>query len=108
MSLAYAYEKYQQAVQILATGAGTLQERLAYAAMILIRLRDEHLPEGNLRRIHNEIHEDLTWVEAKGSEGKIEATTHLLDDFEARAIAEHIFELFLKLREIDPLSKRFR
>jgi hypothetical protein len=92
-SVGYAYEKFMQAM-----------DSLEYAAGYLIRLRPEDLPDGELRRMFQGIHDDLTWVEAKGDEGRISATVRALNDEDAKAIANRIFTMFMRLRGIDPLS----
>ncbi len=104
MSISYAYEKLLVAVQILVTNRGELPSRLADAfSSSLIRVRPEDLPEGELRKALQTIREDLTWTEAKGDEGTLAATVALLDELEAKSIAERIFNLFLKVHELDDL-----
>ena len=104
MSISYAYEKLYVAMLILATNRGDLPSRLedAYASS-LIRLRPYDLPEGELRKAMQAITEDLVWAEAKGDEGTLAATVKLLDELEAKDIATRIFNLFLKVYELDDL-----
>jgi len=45
----YALEKLTAAVDALATGAGRVQERLGHAAIHLVRVRPEDIPDENLR-----------------------------------------------------------
>ena len=87
---------------ILITSDQDLPNRLADAyASHFIMLRPDDFPEGDLRKAMQTIKEDLTWVEAKGDEGKVAATAALLDELEAKDIAKRIFDLFLKLYELD-------
>jgi hypothetical protein len=53
----------------LATGVSSLQDRLADAALILIRLRPDDIPEGQLRRTFEGVMDDLSFAEAQGQEG---------------------------------------
>jgi hypothetical protein len=92
MTIEYAWEKLMQAVDSLATGTGRLQERLADAALFLIRLRPEDIPEGDLRRTFLGVMDDLTY--AQGEEGSIAASLKIKDDEDARAIAQRIVALF--------------
>ena len=103
MSISYTHEKLLVAATTLATGQGELQDRLrgAYNSA-LIRLRSDDLPEGAVRKAFEAIRDDLTWVESKGDEGATAATTNLLDELEAKSIAQRIFDLFLEVRDLDP------
>jgi hypothetical protein len=50
MAAEYALEKLMHAVDALATGAGPVQHRLGDAAIHLLTVRPEDIPEENLRR----------------------------------------------------------
>jgi hypothetical protein len=100
MSLGYAKEKLRDAVDSLATGAGRVQERLSYAAMVLIRLRPDDFPEGELRRTFIGVLDDLTFDQAIGEEGSIAATLNRTSDDDARAIARRILNLYFALSRL--------
>jgi hypothetical protein len=87
----YALEKLTDAVDALATGAGRVQERLGHAAIHLVRVRPEDIPDENLRRVFAGVMDDLSYAQAQGDdEGNIRATMRLTDDEDARAIARRI------------------
>jgi len=94
MAIDYAQEKLMQAIDTLATGTGTIQDRLGGAALYLIRLKPEDFPEGDLRKLFQGVKDDLTFEPAKGDEGTIAATLRITDDEDARAIAKRIVSLF--------------
>ena len=64
----YALEKLTDAVDALATGAGRVQERLGHAAIHLVRVRPEDIPDENLRRVFAGVMDDLSYAQAQ-SEG---------------------------------------
>jgi hypothetical protein len=95
MRLGYAKEKLTDAVYSLATGADRVQERLSHAAAdVLIRLRPDDFPEGELRRKFIGIWDDLTFDQPTANEGNIAATLNRTDDEDARAIARRILSLY--------------
>jgi hypothetical protein len=94
MTIEYAWEKLMQAVDSLATGTGRLQERLADAALFLIRLKPDDIPEGDLRRTFLGVMDDLTYTPPQGEEGSIAASLKITNDEDARAIAKRIVALF--------------
>lgn len=95
-TMGYVTEKFYEAVHTL-VGEGFLRDRLAGAALALIRLREEDIPEGELRTKIVGIIEDLTRVESTGDEGNIAATTTEMDDVEAHDLAERILSMFVEL-----------
>lgn len=107
MALDYVWEKLYTAVNILATGRGTIQERLGSAyADSLIRLR------GVEDQIPNEIREDferlgkqLTREEATADEGTITATMRTMGSDEASRHAETILHMFDTVAKMDPLNE---
>jgi hypothetical protein len=99
----YALEKLTDAVDALATGAGRVQERLGHAAIHLVRVRPEDIPDENLRRVFAGVMDDLSYAQAQGDdEGNIRATMRLTDDEDARAIARRIVDLY---HEVDGLLR---
>ena len=95
----YGRQKLWQAVDALATGTGTIQERLESAAMGLHGLRsfEDQLPV----ELHRELEatsQDLTKVPAQGNEGRIRATLRTMSDEEGAKLAQRIFSLYIELR----------
>ena len=93
-------EKLWQAIDTLATNGGTLQERLANAAISLCGV---YLPsEGDLPKKCQEefksIIQDLTKEPAKSDEGRIQATIWEMSDQEAKSVAERILNLYTQLK----------
>jgi hypothetical protein len=93
----YAREKFWQAVHGL-VGSGSIEERLASAAMILIRLDRpvEDLPESVREEFQAVLHE-LTKETATGNEGNIAATTRKLSSEDGSDLAHRIFSIYTKL-----------
>jgi hypothetical protein len=104
MTIEYADEKLMEAAHILATGSGRIQERLLDAAHVLIRLRPDDFPDGELRRTFNGVMDDLTFEQPEGEEGRISATLSATDDEDARAIAKRIVRLYHAVNRL--LSER--
>lgn len=105
MAYDYAWEKFYAAVHSLATGEGSLQERLGYACSgALVRLRDEDLPR-EMRDEFKELMSALTREEAKGEEGTIAATMHVMDSAEARKHADTILSMYDQLAKRDPVNE---
>jgi hypothetical protein len=100
MRIGYVDEKLTQAVDLLATGSGRVQERLSYAALELIRLRADDFPEGELRRRFNGIWDDLTFEQPTGVEGSIAATLNRTGDEDACAIARRILKLYFAISRL--------
>jgi hypothetical protein len=90
----YALEKLMQAVGALATGSGRVQERLADAAIFLIRVRPEDISDEGLRRTFNGVMDDLSYAQARTNEGRILATLKITNDEDANAIARRIVHLY--------------
>jgi hypothetical protein len=93
----YALEKLSAAVDELVTGAGRVQERLSKAAMCLVLVRADDIPDEELRRIFVGVKDDLTFETAKCGEGRIAATMQTTNDEDASAVARRILELYLDL-----------
>ena len=97
MGLEYGREKLWLAVDTLATTDGSIQQRLAWAAMDLttLRLGDSNLAEEH-RSEFDAIWHELTKEEATGGEGTIIATANKLNRDQAQALARRIFSLYDK------------
>jgi hypothetical protein len=98
LRLDYAREKLWQAIHVLVTSESSLQERLASAAIYLIRLQaKDDFPE-EYQAAFEFIVDSLTHEPAVGDEGKIQATTRKMTDIEARQVAERILSLYTQLK----------
>jgi hypothetical protein len=93
----YSREKFWQAVHVL-VGDGSIQERLAGAAMYLTRLHgpDEDLPEGQ-REEFRAVMNELTKEKAIGDEGNIQATTRKLSSEDGAKLAKRILNIYTEL-----------
>ena len=97
MAVEYGREKLWQAVNALATGSGSIQERLENAAIFLIRLQaGEDLPEEHRATFEAILHE-LTKEQATGDEGNIRATLANTSSERGRALAGRILSLYTEL-----------
>jgi hypothetical protein len=94
----YAREKFWQAVDTLATSDRSIQERLAGAALFLMRLHkpDEDLPE-ELREEFKAVWHELTKEKAVGDEGDIVATTRQLTAEQGKKLAGRILSIYTQL-----------
>ena len=98
MSIEYAHEKLMDAVHSMATGAGRIRDRLQDAALVLIRLRPEDFPEGEMRRSFIGIKDDLTFQPPVADEGSIAATLNLTSEDDMREIARRVVALYHAVR----------
>jgi hypothetical protein len=90
------YERLRLAVESLATGRGSLQDRLYYAFLNIHVFRVEDFPE-RLRNEFREISEDMTKGKPVGDEGSTKATCNVMGEEEAEKIAQRIFDLFITI-----------
>ena len=90
----YALEKLADAADALATGTGSVRERLFEAFTDLVRIGPEDMPDGELRLAFAELMGALTSEEAKGTEGRLGATLMIVDDEQAQNIARAIVDLY--------------
>ena len=107
MALDYVWEKLYTAVNILATGQGSIQERLGSAyGDSLIRLRgiEDQIPN-EMRTDFEELEKALTREEAKGNEGRIAATMSTMESDEAARHAEKILHMFDTVAKMDPMNE---
>jgi hypothetical protein len=86
----YALEKLSEAVYDLATGTGPVQERLCEAFVYLHRIRPEHIPDPELRRVLVEIKD----------EGGLGATLLNMSNEDASAIAGRILDLYKRMDDL--------
>ena len=95
--VSYAFSKASQAVEILATGAGDVKDRLLGASGSLWAIHPDMVPP--------EIREDLTWVrdqltrfEPYGSEGSVRATLVRIRKGTGVKIAKRIVRIYALFR----------
>jgi len=96
---AYAREKLWQAVEVLATLPGTVQERLAQATSHLFLIRPEDISDEGLQQALGKIRAELTSQPAQGSEGTVIATLATTSNADARQIARRILDLHSELEK---------
>ncbi len=97
MSLEYAWEKLYITVRNLASGTGSIQERLADAYIsggYILGLGTQNELPTDLQPSYAAINRTMTRVPAQGDEGDIVATTRQMSDDEAVEVAEQIVDLF--------------
>lgn len=93
MSYNYNMEKLSNAVRSLATGKGSIQDRLINAYIYhLIHVNPDFLSEDN-KVLYLSLQDKVTRKEAKGNEGSVKATVELMSDDEAQEIASQILDL---------------
>jgi len=90
---AYSKDKLALAVRWLATGTGSIHQRLEDAADELRAIIIEHYWHDELHAMLAAIMHDLTSVPAQGSEGPIYATIHSMTNEQAKELAERILDL---------------
>jgi hypothetical protein len=93
-------EKLWQAIDVLVTSEGRLQERLASAAINLTGIYlplESDLPKKNQEEFKSII-QNLSKETAKGDEGAIQATTYKMNDQEAKQVARRILDLYIQLK----------
>src|SRR3989304_3832968 len=88
MSEDYVREKLSQAIDSLATGAGTLDVRLHSALMPLVNLRPEDFVDDESRGKFTQLMYLATDEEAAADEGTLAATLASLSDNELRELAD--------------------
>jgi hypothetical protein len=94
VSISYVQEKLWQALDTL-VGAGSLQERLAYAAEYLIRLKIDEIPD-RWRAEFRTVMDSLTRYPAEEEgDGSIRASVRKLTDEEGEAIARKIMSIYI-------------
>jgi hypothetical protein len=89
----YLREKFGQAISGLATGTGTLQERVRNAMVILVMFRPEQMPDQWSREEFAKLDYLATDREAVGDEGQLKATIDAMSDEDVQALAQSIVQL---------------
>ena len=72
-------------------------QRLFEAAKFLIRIRQQDIPDGELRHLFDDLKSTLTSEAAEGDEGSLVATLRAKTEQEAAMIARLIFDLYCEL-----------
>lgn len=107
MSLSYTWEKFHVAVSSLASGTGSIQERLFNAYTGSLMLLEVHEPNdlpADMRDDFEEITRKLTAVEPVGDEGSVWASTNAMTDMEASEIADRIVSLYDRITRLDAVK----
>jgi hypothetical protein len=100
----HAREKFYLATLGLATGVDEIHERLIGAAITLSVLRPQEVPV-NIRDDFQKLWSELTSHPAEiPGEGTIQATVRDLDSYDARGLAERVFEMYFAVLGITPFG----
>ena len=97
--MSYEWEKFHSATRILATGKGSIKERLVDAFIYelhIIEPDDAKLPHG-LKEVFSKIFCEVTSAKPVGDEGTIIASIKTMSEERAIQIAEEIFDIFVEL-----------
>lgn len=94
--LAYPYEKFSSALEALATSSATLQRRLEVAYLTFNPVKEDDFDDDEMRSAYREIMESLTKIKDPGR-GYVPATLAQMNDEEAEAVAEKIYDLFFEI-----------
>lgn len=104
VALSHAREKFYLATLGLAIGEGAINERLENAAIGLSGIRpDSELPEDVVPDFEQLLRELTTCPAEIEGEGTIHATVRQLDPYDARNLAERIFEMYFRVLGVRPL-----
>jgi len=88
----YALGKFEEAIDGMATGSGSLQERLRRAPLSWIAVFDTHFPAGEMREHYQLLNRRLNSIKPAGDEGSLDATTQKMTDAEAGELAHLVLE----------------
>ena len=96
-------ERVYNAVEALATGSGSLRERLRNAVMGLLPLRpEEFATEDQRSRFELIIHWSTRYSAPDPAEGDLAHTLRISDDERVSSLASHILELLMLLVDFEP------
>ena len=92
MALDYGFEKFERAVDSLATSTGEWRDRL-YSAFLAIHMVNpaEDVPP-DLSKRAAKILSRFTGVEAEGDEGNYRATINQMDEHDSQRIMRELYE----------------
>lgn len=94
----YFFGKVSEALQILATGAGDIKDRLIGAGEVFLCVHPDGIP-AKLRDDVQWIHEQLTRFEGVGNEGSLRATMRKIRKSTGVNIAKRIVNVYYTLRD---------
>ncbi len=97
MTLAYAAEKYSDAVRMLAIGTGSVQNRLQIAALSFSPLQADDFAGTELFEKHESIMNSLTRIHEGPGEGYIQKTLLRMGQDEASGVAGQIVDLLAEI-----------
>jgi hypothetical protein len=100
MRYSYTHEKLSQAVDSLATGTGSIQDRLLNAALALHVLRAKDFPE-EMANEFSSLWQEFTKQPAMANEGTLQATILRMSDGEAAEWASRILHLHSRISDMD-------
>ena len=90
--MSYAREKFNLAIRSLAV-PGLQRERLVNAYVYnIIHVKPEAVP-ADIRDELRQFQHDITRVDAKGGEGKVQATVNAMDDAEVNGMIERVISM---------------
>lgn len=107
MSLNYTWEKFYVAVSSLASGTGSIQERLCNAytgSLMLLNIHEPNDLPADMRNDFEEITRELTTVDPVGDEGSVRASTNAMTDMKASEIADRIVSLYDRITRLDAVK----
>jgi hypothetical protein len=98
MSIGYVREKLWQALDVLVR-AGSVQERLVYAADYLLRVKADEIPQPQRGEFEAVMHTLTKHPAEREGEGSIHASVRKLTDAEGSALAQKILSIYIDLRD---------
>ncbi|MER9278768.1 hypothetical protein [Mesorhizobium sp. M0522] len=97
MSIEYALEKFTAVTGMMATSSGRLQERLHSAYLTFHPVQERDFPTDEMKSLYREIMERLTVVKDPDA-GYVPATLAVMSDDEAKVLADHVYDLYDRVR----------
>jgi hypothetical protein len=97
VSIDYVREKLWQALDVL-VGAEPIQDRLAYAADALTRLKPSDIPDEEREDFHAVMHALTKYPAEREGEGSIHASVRKLTDEEGAELARKILSIYIRVR----------
>jgi hypothetical protein len=97
VSIDYVREKLWQALDVL-VGAKPIQDRLAYAADALIRLKSSEIPDEERAEFDAVMHALTKYPAETEGEGSIRASVRKLTNDEGAELARKILSIYIRIR----------
>jgi hypothetical protein len=97
--LAYALEKFGQAINDLTYEPGNPRDWLKAAWLRFCTVRPDDLPDGELRALFVGIKADLTSKRGSGKEGRVAATLQRMSDEKVFELIDRITSYYRRLRD---------